>query len=76
LWHFLVPHETHHLENVPVHTAVRPGVPEPGSRAQAGEMKVAAAIPVSPEEPYLPEKWGRESYSGAALKGSSPESRV
>lgn len=72
LWQFLVPCETHHLEIVPVHTALKPGVPEPGRKALAGEVEIAIAIPVRQKETRLPEKWGRESYSGAALKGSYP----
>lgn len=73
LWHFLVPCESRRLEIVPLHTALKLGVPEPGRKAQAGEMEIVIAIPVSQKETHLPEKWGRK---GAALRGSYPERRV
>lgn len=76
LWYFLVPCETHHLEIVPAHAALKPGVSKPGRKAQAGEMEIAIAIPVSQKEAHLLGKRGRESYSGAALKGSYPKRRV
>lgn len=50
LWHFLVMCETQHLEIAPVDTALKLCVPEPGRKAQAGEMEIAIAIPVSKKE--------------------------
>lgn len=73
LWNFLVSCETHHLEIVPVPMALPLDVPEPGRKAQ---MEIAIAIPASQNVTPLPEKRGRESCSGAALKGSCPKRRL
>lgn len=63
LWVFLVPCETHHPEIIPVHAVLKLGFPQPGRKAQAGEMEITIATPERATS-------AREVGRGELLQGS------